>query len=409
MRRVLVLALLALGVLAAPARAEDVVVDVEIPQSATGPFEVDDARLVWGINAEVGGGAFFGGCNFLSAGKVGDAGGSHVWQDGSRFRGSAGAVTVERPVQQTSKGLRYRPVTWQERCTDAHGRTVSSASLQGTGVRFVVDGGTGSVDPAKGSARIAWKGSVSVVFYGGLTYWWFSDPVLELRAGSGTLTAVAGGFGAAREDSSLWRRLPEERVVLAELRGVSLSGAKGFTVTPEYRGVRVDVPADAPPQVRSGADWGSFPQSFVDFHAATGQQAFWYSSGGARDGAKPASPLTVSYEASDPAEPPAPEDLEDEAPQEQGGGTPRNRVAAPPVRRPPSAAPSVPQAVAATVPVMRTETVLPARAAPAATLATTGGTPRGAVAALAALLLGSALTVLGYRHGLLVRPGRRQA
>jgi hypothetical protein len=65
-------------------------------------------------------------------------------------------------------------------------------------------------------------------------------------------------------------------------------------LAPDYLGVTVNVGATGTAQATSGANWGSFPQSFVEFQQLTGQSSYWYSSGGARDAAKPAAPLTVS-------------------------------------------------------------------------------------------------------------------
>jgi len=389
------------------AAADEVELELEIPELADQPFEVSDAQLVWGINEEVGAGAFAGGCNFLSAGVAPDTGGE-LWT-ADDFRTSLDEVTIVRPVA-TSSGTRLRPMTFDERCTDSRGRPVSPSSLRGTGVRAVVDGGAGTVDPAQGDARIAWDGSVSVVFYGGMTTWWFTDPVLEVRGGRGTLTATVGGYGTSREDMTSWRLLPEREVVLAELGEVSLRGAKGFSVRPAYLGVEVEVPQGAPAQRRTGEDWGSFPQSFVDFHAGTGQQAFWYSSGGARDAAKPATSLTVSFDATDP-QPPEADDRDRDAPSPE---KPRNpvtqRPSTPAPRALPVAGPESAEAFALPAAVPAT-TVLPLEPPGPEALATVDEraatrAPDLAVLALAALVLGTALTVLGYRSGRLVRPGK---
>lgn len=86
---------------------------------------------------------------------------------------------------------------------------------------------------------------------------------------------------------------------LAALPTVGLEDETGFAAEPAYRGVRINVRADGPSseQLREGPDWGSFPQDFVNFQVDTGQAAYWYSSGGIRDAAKPASTVYVSYDA----------------------------------------------------------------------------------------------------------------
>ncbi|TLF27018.1 hypothetical protein, partial [Microbacterium sp. 5K110] len=67
----------ALGVGASPAAAagpDEIVVTVPGPGGpAAGDGTIRNAQLRWGLNAESGGGAFAGGCNFLSAGLAGDA------------------------------------------------------------------------------------------------------------------------------------------------------------------------------------------------------------------------------------------------------------------------------------------------------------------------------------------------
>lgn len=410
--RALALAGLLLATSAGTAHADELDLDVEIPAVTDQPFEVFDAQLRWGLNEETGSGAFAGGCNFLSAGKVGNTGGSKFWtEQDDYFRASAGAVSVVKPVA-TSRGVTHRPVSFADRCKDAHGRAVSASSTSGTGVQLVMDEGTGHVDPATGDARISWQGSVTVVFYGGLTYWWFSDPVLEVSGGRGTLTATAGGYGSTREDMDKWEALEPTRITLAKLPDVSLRGEKGFSVRPAYREVKVDVPANAPSQVRSGPDWGSFPQSFVDFQELTGQQSFWYSSGGARDAAKPATPLTVSYDAQDPQDPDDGGKDEDES-AEDDDAPPANAVTPPPVRPAPPGVqgPPVandPAALRELPTAVPSVTVLPVSATLAApgpgVLASTGSEPSWLAIAGAAILLGAALAVLGYVRGWLVWP-----
>lgn len=288
--------------LASPALADSSMpVEVTIPTPATaGPnaVQVANAQFRWGLNNEAGSGAFFGGCNFLSAGKAGNSGGSRLWTDadnGKLFRASEGPVRIEKPV-----GKDYKPLVWADRCLNDEGQQVSASSLTGTGVQAVIDGGTGYVDRTTKTAQISWKGSFSVVFYGGLTYWWVSDPVLTVNAdGTGVVSATAGGFGADMADSSHWAPLTETPVVLANLTGITLE-ERGFATDPRYREVAISLPASATAQVRTGAAWGSFPQNFVNFQLQTGQAGYWYSSGGARDGAKVATTLYISYDASVP-------------------------------------------------------------------------------------------------------------
>ena len=264
--------------------------------AATGT--VSDASFAWGLNGEQGGGAFFGGCNFLSAGTAGNTGSSRLWTQADGFyKTQVGNVTVEKP---DAAGDFSQP-TWATKCLDPNGVAVSSGSttsLTHNQVEFTH--GSGTVDPAANTASIHWTGSFTSVFYGGLTYWSATDPTLTVRAdGSATLTATASGYGADMDDSTKWVTLDPATVTLANLRGVTVTDT-GFSVTPDYLGVAVTTdPANAA-QVQAGASWGSFPQDFITFQNKTGQSSYWYSSGGARDAAKPTVPLTVDYTSSTP-------------------------------------------------------------------------------------------------------------
>jgi hypothetical protein len=80
------------GALATPPADDDsIAITVTVPErtasSPTPPHSataLSDAVLTWGINLESTGAAYFGGCNFLMAGRPGadgNAGSSHVWSD----------------------------------------------------------------------------------------------------------------------------------------------------------------------------------------------------------------------------------------------------------------------------------------------------------------------------------------
>ncbi len=300
----LLAAMVALAVPVAATGDDEIQVRVDIPgDAASGSFEVDNAQLRWGLNAEAGSGAFFGGCNFLSAGVSADAGGARVWSEAEAtgsdplFRTEAQQVRIEKPTAGT-----WEPLTWQNKCTDHTGRTVTSRGGDyGTGVTAVFEGGQGQIDAEAGTAQITWSGSVTVVFYGGMTYWWLTNPVLDVRPdGTGTLRADLGGYGADMFDTSKWVELDERTgVEIATLEDVRL-GSGGIITVPRYEGVRVDTDGGMLPQLTDEPQWGSFPQGFVDFNVATGQSAYWYTSGGARDFAKPASTMWISYDAEEP-------------------------------------------------------------------------------------------------------------
>lgn len=269
------------------------------------PTAISDATLTWGMSGETGGGAFFGGCNFLSAGTAGNTGSSRLWtQADGFFKTTDGNVKIEK--NDAAAGT--TPATWANKCQDADGKSVSASSTTSlTGIRAVLSGGTGKITE-DGSYSVAWDGSFTVVFYGGLTYWSASDLKLTADAnGDGKLTATASGYGASMEDSSKWVALTPRTITLANIKG-GVAGDWGIpSITPEYKGVTVTTANTA--QVTTGANWGSFPQDFVDFQNETGQSSYWYSSGGARDAAKPTTPIYLSWKTTaDPVTPTEPID-----------------------------------------------------------------------------------------------------
>ena len=304
-----------------------------------GGDRITDAQLRWGLNAESGGGAFAGGCNFLSAGRSGYSGEARVWTaaDGL-YAPASGAVRIEKP---TADGA-WTAASWDTKCLDPRGAAVTTASTaSATGNQVVIDGGVGRRS-AEG-LEIRWSGSFTVAFYGGMTYWSITDPVLSLDAtGSGRLTGIASGYGTSMDDLTRWEPIADTTVVLAEIRGAA--GERGFTVTPEYLGVATTGAGQVPRTPQNADHWGSFPQSFVDFHRLTGQQGYWLTTNGVRDAAKPASPVTVSYDATAPVVAPPPVTG---AP--VSGATPSN-----PLRLPAAVAAAVPDAppiVAANAPL----------------------------------------------------------
>lgn len=314
---------------------------VTVPDHGQGTGDaVVDAQLRWGLNAESGAGAFAGGCNFLSAGRAGDIGGGGViWTEQRGFySASEGNVRIEKP---SSTG-EYDVATFAGRCLDATGAPVTASSTTSqTGNQVVIDGGTGTL-AADGSLEIRWSGSFTVVFYGGMTYWSATDPVLTLDAsGNGRVTATASGYAASMQDLNAWKPLPEQQIVLAELRGVDTSGGDGFATDPQYLGVAVSGVGQAERTADNAAFWGSFPSSFVQYQKLTGQAGYWLTTNGQRDRAKVASTLYISYDAEAPIT---------VVPPPTGTGsssTPQNQA----VQRPAAAAASVAPALPASVPV----------------------------------------------------------
>ena len=170
-----------------------------------------------------------------------------------------------------------------------------------TGAEVVLTGGTGTRE-ADGSVRIRWDGTFTVVFYGGLVYWWVTDPELRLDAdGNGALTGTLGGYGTDQQDMTRWEPLPATRAQLVTFTGRRLDpDSRGGHLVPDYCGERVDV-GDRVPQLREnppGSCWGAFPQSFVNFHQLVGEPEFWYSTG-TRDEIKTPANVSVSFDAAE--------------------------------------------------------------------------------------------------------------
>lgn len=268
--------------------SDEIDVRVTIPQAES--FSVTDAQFRWGVNTEVSAGSFSGDCNFLSAGIAGDAGASRVWAESDGlYKVKDGNSHIEKPDASGE----WADASWDNKCLDATGRKVGPGITEtGTGTQAVIEKGVGKVDPTKGTAHMKWKGSFSIVFYGGLTYWSLSDPELTVANGHGTLTATASGYAADRDDTTKWRKLSNKKITIAKLPSVAL-GAHGIVTTPAYKGVKIS--AVEPEQSREQMWWGSFPKDWVEYNQLTGQGPYWYSSGGAADSRKVATDIYISY------------------------------------------------------------------------------------------------------------------
>lgn len=338
MKRALIALTAALVVVLAPLPAaasgpDDITVTVPGSEDTT---RITNAELRWGMNAETGAGAFAGGCNFLSAGVAGNTGSSRAWTaaDGF-FQAQSGNVRIVKP---TARG-EWEAASWENKCLDATGKAVTTADKRVTGIQVGIVGGTGTI-AKDGSIEIGWEGSFTVAFYGGMTYWTVTNPVLTLDGnGNGKLIATASGYGASRDDASVWQSLPKQTIVLATIHGADVASS-GFAVVPDYLGVAVSGADQVPKTAENAAYWGSFPDSFVGYQRLTGQAGYWLTTGGAKDAAKPATTLYINYDAAAPViTPPV------TTPPDGGSAvTPKNPV----VQRPAAAAkPSAKQAATA--------------------------------------------------------------
>ncbi|NYD68232.1 immunoglobulin domain-containing protein [Agromyces atrinae] len=255
---------------------------------------IDDAVFRWGVNAESNARAFAPGTwNFLSAGVVPKESAADLVVE-SDWRQSDGAVSIEKRQADDT----FAAATWLGLRTDKNGTTTTTGNGLNSGHEVVIGGGTGTIDPDAGTASISWTGSFSVVYYSGMTQFWVKNPHLEVAEdGTGTVTATLGGWGSSMEDPELFVTLDEAPgTVIAQLSDVVVDES-GITVQPDYLGVVTDVEGQTAP---GSPNHGSFPQSFVDFQKLTGQNSYWFSSGGAADARKVPTPITVAYDASAP-------------------------------------------------------------------------------------------------------------
>lgn len=311
-----VAALAALTLLLPTAAAADdqgpLLLTVTVPDDdSTPPGESEDgtltnAELRWAVSVQAGSESHLAGqCNFLVAGRPGtdgNTGGGRIWTDADRdlYHGTAGDVRVVRTVGRGADAVQ-RTASFGTRCTAPDGRPVSYSGGRTTGAEVVLTGGTGTRE-ADGSVRIRWKGSFTVVFYGGLVYWWVTDPELRLdAAGNGALTGTLGGYGTDQQDMTRWEPLPSTRASLVTFTGRRLDpDSRGGHLVPDYCGVRVST-GERVPQLRedpAGSCWGSFPQAFVTFHQLVGEPEFWYSTG-TRDEIKTPANVSVSFDAAE--------------------------------------------------------------------------------------------------------------
>ncbi|MGO2861196.1 MAG: hypothetical protein ACTIC1_08575, partial [Brevibacterium sp.] len=297
-----------------PKQPDDPGDDGKGDKGSDGKNSSDDgtATLYWSLNQEANGGAFYGGCNFLSAGKAKDSGSARVWPSGGGgfYKSKSGNVTVQKPTGST-----FKEASWDSRCLDATGEAVST-SRKGSWTQSRVAIKDGEVSETDSGVTVQWKGSFTVAFYGGMTYWSATDPKLEVDSnGKGTLVADLSGYGADMFDASKWVTLKPESITMANFKNIDVDALLDdghITATPDYLGVKYDnkgkqgssgssvggadenASAQAEKSGENADIWGAFPQSFVDFQHKTGQYSYWFTSGGVRDPYKPAEPMTIS-------------------------------------------------------------------------------------------------------------------
>jgi hypothetical protein len=252
------------------------------PLSGTGE-PVAHASLEWGLNGIYQGGNPAGNnCNYFAAGV-----------NAVTFADRLGSVQIVH-----RSGDRRVSVSPGTMCSPDDGTQL--------GQRALFKDGTGTANPATGEATIQWTGAFTANAYGGLVPWYLKDPKLTVGAdGRGTLTAIAGGEGADRDDPNHPFELQPRPVTVATFSDVQVTAA-GISVRPDYKGVDYfplvggvrsgtsAIPAD----VKAGnPNWGAWPTTFVDFQYETELSTYWHTSGLSADPDKPPVAFDVQFAA----------------------------------------------------------------------------------------------------------------
>ncbi|GAA2234363.1 hypothetical protein N1031_09570 [Herbiconiux moechotypicola] len=257
--------------------------------------EITAATIEFGFNAVHQGASPAGGCNYFVAGAVTGLGDDYQSVDGDVY-------VIKKHSDGTSQ-----VVDVASRCTPAEG---SSDSIN---QRFLFTAGEGS--STEEGTTIQWTGAGTVNAYGGLVSWYFENPELVLdENGDGQITARVGGFGSSMEDPTVKVPLdPREDVVIADVQGAQVVDGR-IEIDPVWAGVDYFPLTDplnpdserksvsAVPQAAKDAnpDWGSWPESFVDFQYATGLSSYWHTSGLSADPLKPPMAIDVAFSGSAP-------------------------------------------------------------------------------------------------------------
>lgn len=291
-----------------------------------GGVDITSASLDWLGNEEIQSAPPFGGSNYLSAGISGG--------NEASYRASDGNVSI---YQVSDSGQETVP-TWASR----------AAYIGNGGDQLArVSAGSGHLN-ADGTGGIAWEGSFSVNFYGGLVPFTIADPEIYFGGdGTGFLSADLEGCSSSMSNPNECVPLaPASDAIIATFQGVTLEPAGTLTIQPDYAGVEVTTPEGTTPQNREVAGWGAWPQEFVDFQQQTGLSSYWYSSGGGADPKKPPLPFVVDLGGAEGPGPEVPsEEPQPEAAKPDGGDTGSGGAGEPETKSEPSP-PTAPAPVA---------------------------------------------------------------
>lgn len=255
-----------------------------------------NASLEWTVSREADHGTFAPGqVNYWSAGESDSTQSTYVPTNGN-------ATVLKKNAAGSYVPIGSEPaVSWANRGKDGLGVTVSATSSNYLGQKVRFTGGTGTLNRTIGASTIQWTGTFSINFYGQYVPFWIKNPKLVVNAaGVGQITATVAGFASSLDDPTTRTPLAPVSVVVADLPAVNGANSTGFTAATAYKSTTVTPPAPAGPQVAktsaNASFWGSWPQTFVNFQAATGLGTYWYTSGGSTDNQKPQEPVTVAYQ-----------------------------------------------------------------------------------------------------------------
>ena len=136
----------------------------------------------------------------------------------------SGAVAIEKWLDGA-----WHAATWAGLSTGTDGKPLTSP-LGGrfSGHQIVFSQGTGTIDRTAGTAHLTWHGDATVLSYSGMSFFYLSDPVLDVADGLGRLTGTLSGYASSQTDTSVWEAVAPTTVTLAELPGAGVAPAGGW-------------------------------------------------------------------------------------------------------------------------------------------------------------------------------------
>ena len=90
---------------------------------------------------------------------------------------------------------------------------------------------------AAGTAHVAWDGDVTVLYYSGMSFFYLSDPVLDVADGTAPSPRRCAATPRRSTTPTRGSRSAGGQVTVADLPDVDLADERGFVATPAYLGV----------------------------------------------------------------------------------------------------------------------------------------------------------------------------